>query len=85
MSMSFLFPYNRVSTLAEGEEEEAAGPVEAHKTIEGRNGGSKITKPKEEGEKQDEIVDFGHEDHRAIFWSRRQGIYFAYKWRCIFA
>lgn len=25
--------------------------------------------------------DFGNEDHRAIFWSRKQGIYFAYKWR----
>ena len=27
------------------------------------------------------IRDFGDEEHRAIFWSRKQGIYFAYKWR----
>lgn len=25
--------------------------------------------------------DFGDEEHRAIFWNRKQGIYFAYKWR----
>lgn len=29
------------------------------------------------------INDFGNEEHRAIFWSRKQGIYFAYKWRCV--